>query len=270
MRKRDNNTIVVQEEKIDGRSRWKDEYTLKIYELAKDGYNQKDIAALIGVTYVTFMAWRKKNPDVKRAIKKGRAWREKHKTNNWNEFIYGKLPSEMRIVWDKLNELEKDKIGGLAKIEMLLENQGKQVRQYLLLHALIGQCRFNLHKACQKVNITPAVFNKWKETDPDFVSMINMIPEIKKDLLEEQFFKLVEDGDSAAILFGLKTLAKDRGYGEKKNDGGGGTINNFTVVNVEQLNLPLETRRQILEGMRKQVDSTEVLSLPQEIGTAKK
>lgn len=258
---REENFEISEEEPKDRRKVWKEELIIKIYEYAKAGYHKVEIAQLLGITYATFMSWREKYPTVRYALKKGYAWKKENKTGTqtWEDFVIGRLPDKEKDLWNKINQLGKDKIGGVAKIEMLLDRAGKQARQYLFIHALM-KCKFSLTKACQKVNISKATFNKWKETDPDFVSLVDMIQEAKKDFFESALIRLVESGDSPATIMANKTLNKDRGYGERSEHAPSvGTVN-YTVINVDELNLPLETRRNILDSLRKKVNSKEISS----------
>jgi hypothetical protein len=61
---------------------------------------------------------------------------------------------------------------------------------------------------------------------PEVAKAIQDEEEGKKDLIESAFIDLVNEGNERAILFGMKTLCKDRGYNE----------NQVTA----QINLPLE------------------------------
>jgi len=61
---------------------------------------------------------------------------------------------------------------------------------------------------------------------PEVVKALQDEEEGKKDLIESAFINLVNEGNERAILFGMKTLCKDRGYHE-----------NLTP---QQTNLPLE------------------------------
>jgi hypothetical protein len=61
---------------------------------------------------------------------------------------------------------------------------------------------------------------------PEVAKAIQDEEESKKDLIESAFIDLVNEGNERAILFGMKTLCKDRGYNE----------NQVTA----QINLPLE------------------------------
>ena len=61
---------------------------------------------------------------------------------------------------------------------------------------------------------------------PEVAKALQDEEEGKKDLIESAFINLVNEGNERAILFGMKTLCKDRGYHE-----------NLTP---QQTNLPLE------------------------------
>lgn len=73
----------------------------------------------------------------------------------------------------------------------------------------------NVTIACENFGIERCTFYDWYNNDEDFRKKADAVKEIRKDFLESAFDKRVKAGDTTAIIFGLKTQCKDRGYVEK-------------------------------------------------------
>jgi len=69
--------------------------------------------------------------------------------------------------------------------------------------------------ACKKVNIHRSTYYDWIKNDEDFKSQCDAISEQSKDFAESKLLELISEKNVAAVLFYLKTKAKDRGYTEK-------------------------------------------------------
>lgn len=74
---------------------------------------------------------------------------------------------------------------------------------------------FNVTEACKKIEINRSTFYKWLENDPDFAQAVQDAREEKIDFIEDQLLERISSGDTTAIIFALKTLAKHRGYVER-------------------------------------------------------
>lgn len=73
--------------------------------------------------------------------------------------------------------------------------------------------------ACKNCNITRKTFYDWKKNDEKFAEEIEYIRNNELvDFLENALFQRVQEGDTTAIIFGLKTLGKERGYVERKEN----------------------------------------------------
>ena len=73
----------------------------------------------------------------------------------------------------------------------------------------------NVTIACENFGIERCTFYDWYNNDEDFHEKADAVKEIRKDFLESAFDKRVKAGDTTAIIFGLKTQCKDRGYVER-------------------------------------------------------
>ena len=96
--------------------------------------------------------------------------------------------------------------------------------------------------ACNKANISRTQFCKWYNEDAEFAAKVREIDDIVLDFAESQLYAQVSGGNTAAILFLLKTKGKKRGYVERTEISGvdGEKIDfNIQVIQGEKI-LPFE------------------------------
>lgn len=70
--------------------------------------------------------------------------------------------------------------------------------------------------ACKDCGVERSTFYKWCAEDEEFAAKVQEITNVKKDLVEHQLIKKIEEGDTQAILFASKCLNRDRGYNDKQ------------------------------------------------------
>jgi len=239
-------------------TKWNDSLVFTIYDLVKDGATLNTVAKTIGVTKPTLITWRKKYKKIRMAIKTAKSIRKKTNNNlSIKDYVYNRLPDNLKSVWEKINQYDKEGTD-TGKIESLLANKGKAANQYLFIYALISN-NFSIAKACRKVGISRGLYYQWLNNDGDFGKLVKEIEDIKKDFIESQFYKLVKAMDTTAILYGLKTKCKDRGYGEKIEIDKNTTIKGRIVID----ELPMDVREKILETIRRRaIDSTVIDNIP--------
>lgn len=75
----------------------------------------------------------------------------------------------------------------------------------------------NISVCAKELGINRTSIYKWIKDDPKFLQDLEDTKpkEIMKDILEDALMKRINAGDTTAIIFALKTQAKDRGYNEK-------------------------------------------------------
>lgn len=230
-------------------SKWNDEYYVRCYQLALDGMEDKTIAATLPVNHLTFMKWKKKYPALRKALREAREVLHERNNGSALNYIYDRLPPEIQDVWDKIADWD-DEPNGLARIEKIMESQGKHVRQHLFVHAFI-QKHFNITLACKAVCVPRKTVAHWMQYDPDFMALLDELRESKKDFYESALVRLVKAGDSGATIFANRTMNKDRGYADKISLEVSGVIqHNHFVVDVSKLDLPLEVRTTMLDAVR--------------------
>lgn len=69
--------------------------------------------------------------------------------------------------------------------------------------------------ACRSLGISRATYYNWKKKHPDFAEAAETEISAQVDYVEDRLLDLIETGETAAIIFYMKTKGRDRGYGEK-------------------------------------------------------
>ena len=87
--------------------------------------------------------------------------------------------------------------GKAALVQALTELDGNM--------AAVGR-RFNCHRSA---------VSKYVRDDPRLSELVSELTESFTDEAEQTLFKLIREGNPAAVIFYLKTRAKDRGYSER-------------------------------------------------------
>jgi hypothetical protein len=129
----------------------------------------------------------------------------------------------------------------------------------LFLFALV-EGNWNPSAACGKVGISKQTLETWCRTDNGFADLMDEIVWHKKNWAESALMQLVDRGDSPATVFVNKTLNADRGYNVKQTVEHTGVVNHeHVVISVEELDLPLEIKRLVLEAYRRHTRGGEPL-----------
>lgn len=252
---------------------WRDEYYLQAYEMAKDGATEYGIGEALGIRKYRWQRWLTEKPALKEAIHRGKEAGGRNTqpggTSIFMDYVYKRLPNELRGVWERIVELENDLEEPNAEtlLEALTEKLGKTARQHLWVHALVSS-NFNSSEACRRVKVSMQSVHNWVKSDPGFGAILQQIHEAKKDFVEGSLFRLIQRGDSPATIFASKTLNSDRGYNPKTevNHLINGEVKHLhELVDVQELDaLPLEDRLRILNAMK---SKRKELSAPTEIVT---
>lgn len=80
---------------------------------------------------------------------------------------------------------------------------------------LIRKCK-TIGGACAAYGCSRSVLANWRKEHPELDAAIIEAVEDVGDIIESKFFQKIEQGDTQAILFGLKTRLRDRGYSERQ------------------------------------------------------
>ena len=85
--------------------------------------------------------------------------------------------------------------------------------------------------ACHQVNVPYKRYKRWLATDPEFKRAAEAITDITIDFVEAQLFRQIQEGNTQATMFYLRTKAKHRGYVETP-------LLNIDTINPIQILLP--------------------------------
>lgn len=219
-----------------------------VYELARDGFSDNQIAKTIGVILNTLHTWCRQKPALADAIARGRGINKKANTAVFHEYVYNHLSSDLRELWDKIHACEKEK-NGVERVNALLKDQGRQTRQHLFIYALT-QSAFNTSRALRMVGIPRRTFEQWCSRDPDFAELVDEIHWHKQNFFEQAFIARVAAGDTSAVIHAVKTKCRDRGYNEKIEIEHTGTVKHQHTIAINELDLDAETLNKILIALR--------------------
>ena len=78
-----------------------------------------------------------------------------------------------------------------------------------------AQSRGIIAPACKAVSINRTTYYDWMERDPAFAESVEAIRQEQIDTVESALLNKIEDGDTTAVIFYLKTKGKERGYSER-------------------------------------------------------
>ena len=78
----------------------------------------------------------------------------------------------------------------------------------------------NVSVACKSVGISRWSHYDWYKTDEDYRKQVDEISEVALDWAERKLQGLIDQGDTAATIFYLKTKGKRRGYVERQEMSG--------------------------------------------------
>ena len=89
--------------------------------------------------------------------------------------------------------------------------------------------------ACKNVGVHRSTFYEWYNKDEDFKKQVDDINNVTLDFAETKLFKQIEDGNTAATIFYLKTKGKKRGYVERQEiTGAEGVPNAFQIEIIDK------------------------------------
>lgn len=70
--------------------------------------------------------------------------------------------------------------------------------------------------ACKQADVGRTTYYQWLREDPDFKKAVADIKDIALDFAESQLHKQIQEGNTTATIFFLKTQGKSRGYVERQ------------------------------------------------------
>jgi hypothetical protein len=93
-----------------------------------------------------------------------------------------------------------------------MRNTARNKAEFLKIYA---KQLCNIAKTCKAVGIDRITFYRWYENDAKFHQAVDDLENVRLDFAEDMLNIKMQQGDSTAIIFFLKTKGKHRGYVEK-------------------------------------------------------
>jgi hypothetical protein len=91
----------------------------------------------------------------------------------------------------------------------------KDVRKQAMIEALEKSLGV-VTTASRSVGIDPSTHYRWMKEDDEYAESVKMIEEMAIDFAETFLHQKIRSGDTASIIFYLKTKGKRRGYVERQ------------------------------------------------------
>lgn len=104
-----------------------------------------------------------------------------------------------------------------------MRNTARNKAEFLKIYA---KQLCNITKTCKAVGIDRITFYRWYENDAKFHQAVDDLENVRLDFAEDALNLKMQQGDTTAIIFFLKTKGKHRGYVER--------VENAVSVQVEQ------------------------------------
>ena len=88
------------------------------------------------------------------------------------------------------------------------------IKKRAMLEALVKTLGV-VHQAARMAQITRMTHYNWLKSDSDYAAAVDDIQDIALDFAESKLHKQIENDDTTATIFFLKTKGKKRGYIER-------------------------------------------------------
>jgi hypothetical protein len=232
--------------------KWKPIYLVQIYRLVRLGMSDPELCQTLDVSRQSLWNWKRRYPEVREAY--NLAKKDLHESESFPRWVFSRLSPELKEVWRKIRKWEKED-NGVVRIEAMLEDRGKRVRQQLFLHALCVS-RFSPTIAMMRVNLAKGELDRWINTDPEFAALVEEMQWHKGNFFEESLVQLVKEGNPAAVIFANKSYNAKRGYNPIKNLGidvnvhGQVNVGVFDLADVMQF-LSEASKLELLQAIRR-------------------
>lgn len=107
--------------------------------------------------------------------------------------------------------------------------------------------------ACEMVGIPRKTYYRWVKDDEDFAAKVKDMADFQCDFVESKLLKKIEEGDTTAIIFYLKTKGKSRGYTTNpEKESAIKLLESFEKKDPKKIELVLKRRRAKIISMLKE------------------
>jgi len=247
-----------------GTRKWSDDIIWEAYALAAQGEDDIIIAKSFGANKITFFRWKKKYKALFNALKAARKNTKKTSKGQqmglMREYVHGRLPDELKPVWNEImGSIDNNNVLPEKRLNALLGGvkDDTKARQTLWLYIWF-ECNFNQSEACRQLGVSHNIVNNVWKKDVDFMNLFSEMNRIKGDFFEGALMQGVRTGNPYLIWQANKTFNRDRGYGESLDVKFSGSVEHNHVISIDELDLSLDVRKEVLEAMRKRNKKLEV------------
>lgn len=238
------------------KTKWDDNWYVKVYQLAKGGMSNQDIATTLGVSGDQFKKWKDANLALQAALKEAR-----QPVTVGDRWIFGRLSPRAQECWRRVLKAET-LTNATRKIEFWFGKYGDGIRKELFLHVMAAS-HFNTTKACRRVNIPHSQFKRWCAEDFEFANLLVEMQEHRSNFYDEKFNQLVDEKEPSVVIHAQKTFNREKGFGDKLKIEHSGEVKNTGVLEIGEKLLDLlsrSARKELMQAM-------EQLQLEQEENT---
>lgn len=134
----------------------------------------------------------------------------------------GKISNQLT----KQRGIKRPVISELSQHEALMNFDLKPIQIRFL--TLFVKNNFHIQKTCEALDLSLMTYSNWKNQSKDFKAAVDICMETELDIFEDALRDLVKERNPQAVMFGLKTRGKSRGYAEKQDVNVGG----ITAINI--------------------------------------
>ena len=114
-----------------------------------------------------------------------------------------------------------------------------------LVISMLEQSRGVVTIACKNAGVSRSAFYEMLKDDPEFAERVEDAKEQAIDHVESKLFNLIDNGDTGATIFFLKTRGKKRGYVERQEVTG--ADNTPIKIEIDFKNASIDELRQLSE-----------------------
>lgn len=223
-------------------------FILDLYDAFLRESDLNKVAEALDVEDSHLCVWLKQNKHLKLA--KELADERRQKTNSLANYILGNLSPKALKIWKEIEFWTgSEETRGTPK---QMQKVSTNIRKEIFLQALVT-CSYNISRACRIAGINRQTMDTWN-SDPEFFELLQEVHRHKKDYFENALMDLVELRYPGAVMFVNRTINADRGYNERMDVNHHHTIG--SGIDISQLDLDIETRKKILEAIRKKKQAT--------------
>jgi transposase-like protein len=97
-----------------------------------------------------------------------------------------------------------------------MENRQNSTPKKAAMLKALEQSLGVVSSACRKIGLHRSTHYKWLNEDQEYKNACDELRDVTLDFAESQLHKQIQEGNTTATIFLLKTLGKRRGYVERQ------------------------------------------------------